>query len=326
MTKKTTVWIRGAGIAGLTAAWHLQRAGYRIVVTDTSGVGSGASGAWWALLNPATGIKATPATGFESGVLAFEAMADSLGVADAPWIRKGIVRPALDATLEKGFSASAKNPAWPDGWVDWSDDVHGLAGNGALTVHRGYAIDTRLWMTTIAHALRSSGAILREHVPASHQEASDVVVHATGADILSDPDWSHLKIHPIKGQLREVRVTGIRGRYPALSSRGYAVQIDDGHWILGSTYEHEFTDMEPDPAFDAYIVDRFKAMFPQPLGIELIGRWSGVRVGSANRSPILAEHPDKPGHWVITALGSKGLLYSQVLAQKLVRELDSRTV
>jgi glycine/D-amino acid oxidase-like deaminating enzyme len=111
-----------------------------------------------------------------------------------------------------------------------------------------------------------------------------------------------------------------------LSSRGYAVQIDDGHWILGSTYEHEFTDMEPDPAFDAYIVDRFKAMFPQPLGIEVIGRWSGVRVGSANRSPILAEHPDKPGHWVITALGSKGLLYSQVLAQKLVRELDSRTV
>lgn len=326
MTKKTKVWIRGAGIAGLTAAWHLQQAGFDVVVTDTAGVGSGASGAWWALLNPATGIKATPATGFEAGVLAFEAMAESLAVADAPWIRKGIVRPALDAVLEKGFKASAVNPAWPAGWVDWSVDVHGFAGNGALTVHRGYAIDTRLWMTTIAHALVARGGVVREFVPSSHAEPADVVLLATGAAVLSDPDWSHLNIHPIKGQLREVRVTGIRGRYPALSSRGYAVQIDHGHWILGSTYEHEFSDAEPDPAFDAYILDRFKAMFPQPLTLEIVGRWSGVRVGSANRAPILAEHPSKTRHWVITALGSKGLLYSQVLAQKLVRELDSQTV
>jgi glycine/D-amino acid oxidase-like deaminating enzyme len=326
MTKKTTVWIRGAGIAGLTAAWHLTRAGFDVVVTDTSGVGSGASGAWWALLNPATGVKATPATGFEAGVTAFEEMVVDLGLSEAPWIRKGIVRPALDATLEKGFSASAKNPAWPKGWVEWSEGIHALSGNGALTVHRGYAIDTRLWMTTIAHALTSLGVIVKEHVSSTHHESTDVVLHATGADIFSDPEWSHLKIHPIKGQLREVRVSGIRGRYPALSARGYAVQIDEGHWILGSTYEHEFHDVEPDPAFDAYIVDRFKAMFPQPLEIQIIGRWSGVRVGSANRAPILANHPRNMSHWVMTGLGSKGLLYSQVLSQTLVRELSSRTV
>lgn len=326
MTKKTTVWIRGAGIAGLTAAWHLTRAGHKVVVTDTSGVGSGASGAWWALLNPATGIKATPATDFEMGVTSFETMAVELGVDHAPWIRKGIVRPAIDKTLEKGFSASAKSLAWPAGWVEWKLDVHGLAGHGALEVHRGYAIDTRLWMTTITEALRKRGVEIREQVPDHHKVDSDVVLHATGADILQDPMWSHLNIHPIKGQLREVRVTGIKRAFPALSSRGYAVQIDDGHWVLGSTYEHEFIDSDPDPAFDAYILDRFRAMFPQPIEITIIGRWSGIRVGSGNRAPILAEHPDRPGHFVMTALGSKGLLYSQVLSHKLVRELSSRTV
>ena len=165
-----------------------------------------------------------------------------------------------------------------------------------------------------------------EHVPDHLSIDTDVVLHATGADILTDPIWSHLTIHAIKGQLREVKVTGIRGTYSALSSRGYAVQIDDGHWILGSTYEHEFTDPYPDSAFDAYILDRFRAMFPQPIEITIIGRWSGIRVGSGNRAPILAEHPTKPGHFVMTALGSKGLLYSQVLSHKLVRELSSRTV
>jgi glycine/D-amino acid oxidase-like deaminating enzyme len=326
MTKKTTVWIRGAGIAGLTAAWHLTRAGFKVIVTDSSGVGSGASGAWWTLLNPATGIKATPAAGFLEGVASFEAMANELGVGDAPWIREGIVRPAIDKTLAKGFSASAKSAAWPTGWVEWKESVHGLAGEGALIVHRGYAIDTRLWMTTITESLRSDGVELREHVPDHHSVSSDVVLDATGADILTDPTWAHLNIHPIKGQLREVRVSGIKGSFPALSSRGYAVQIDHGHWILGSTYEHEFTDGDPDPAFDAYILDRFRAMFPQPIDVTIIGRWSGIRVGSGNRTPILAEHPEKPGHFVMTALGSKGLLYSQVLSQRLVRELSSRTV
>lgn len=326
MTKKTTVWIRGAGIAGLTAAWYLNRAGFQVVVTETSGVGSGASGAWWTLLNPATGIKATPAAGFQEGVTAFETMAMDLGVAEAPWIRTGIVRPAIDNTLAKGFAASAKNSAWPKDWVEWKESVHGLAGDGALLVHRGYAVDTRLWMTTIVEALQSDGVDIREHVPDHHAVSSDVVLDATGADILTDPNWSHLNIHPIKGQLREVRVSGIKGSYKALSSRGYAVQIDQGHWILGSTYEHEFTDADPDPAYDAYIVDRFKAMFPQPVEVTIIGRWSGIRVGSGHRAPILAEHPDRPGHFVMTALGSKGMLYSQVLSLRLVRELGSRTV
>lgn len=326
MTKKTKVWIRGAGIAGLTAAWHLTKVGFDVVVTDTAGVGSGASGTWWALLNPATGIKASPAYGFKEGIESFECMMKDLSVNDVPWIRKGLVRPATDSNLAKGFAASAKNPEWPPGWVSWKEQMHGLAGKGALIVHRGYAIDSRLWMTTITEALKRNGVEVREHVPMHHKVNADVVLHATGADILQDPDWSHLNIHAIKGQLREVRVNGLKGDYPALSSRGYAVRVDEGHWVLGSTYEHEFADIHPDPAFDAYILDRFRAMFPQPLDVSIIGWWSGVRVGSANRIPILAEHPEKPGQFVMTALGSKGLLHSQVLSRRLVRELSSRTV
>ncbi len=321
MENKTDIWIKGAGLAGLTAAWYCAQAGLKVVVTDTSSVGSGASGTWWGLLNPATGIKALPSKGFQAAVESFEKMMTDLKVDSASWIRKGIVRPAIDKMLETNFKSSSKLSEWPAGWVKWSDSIHGLAGEGALHVNCGYAIDTRLWMTTIADHLRSKGVDIREDVPPHHTVASRFVLHATGADILTDPMWAHLRIHPIKGQLREIDVDGIRNDHPPLSARGYAVQVDARHWVIGSTYEHEFKDIDPDPLFDSYLIDRFKAMFPQPLDIKVIARWSGIRVGSYNRAPVFETHPTEKQHLVLTALGSKGLLYSQVLGKQVAEHV-----
>jgi glycine/D-amino acid oxidase-like deaminating enzyme len=106
-----------------------------------------------------------------------------------------------------------------------------------------------------------------------------------------------------------------------LSARGYAVQVDGRHWVIGSTYEHEFKDVDPDPLFDAYLIDRFKAMFPQPLDIKVMARWSGIRVGSFNRAPIFEAHPSETHHLALTALGSKGLLYSQVLGKQVAEHV-----
>lgn len=317
MENKTDIWIKGAGLAGLTAAWHCAQAGLKVVVTDTSSVGSGASGTWWGLLNPATGIKALPTKGFQAAVESFERMMVDLNLESVPWIRKGIVRPAIDKTLLANFKTSSRLAEWPKGWIKWMDSVHGLSGEGALLVNCGYAIDTRLWMTTIADDLRRRGVDIREDVALNHTVASRFVLHATGADILTDPMWSHLRLHPIKGQLREIDVNGIRIDHPTLSARGYAVQVDGRHWVIGSTYEHEFQDVNPDPLFDSYLIDRFKAMFPQPLDIRVMARWSGVRVGSHNRAPILEVHPVDKQHLVLTALGSKGLLYSQVFGKQV---------
>jgi len=321
MENKTDIWIKGAGLAGLTAAWYCTQAGLKVVVTDTSSVGSGASGTWWGLLNPATGIKALPTKGFKEAVHSFEKMMVDMNLESVPWIRKGIVRPAIDKTLISNFKTTANSAEWPSKWVHWSNSVHGLAGEGALHVNCGYAIDTRLWMTTIADHLRRKGVEIREDVPPHHTVASRFVLHATGADILTNPMWSHLRLHPIKGQLREIDVDGIRIDHPPLSARGYAVQVDGRHWVIGSTYEHEFRDIDPDPLFDSYLIDRFKAMFPQPLDLRVMARWSGIRVGSYNRTPIFDVHPTNKEHLVLTAMGSKGLLYSQVLGKQVAKHV-----
>lgn len=323
MTHTPDVWIRGAGIAGLTAAWYLAKAGVRVTLTDTSHLGAGASGMWWGLLNPATGVNPTPVKGVREAIIGFEVMREELGLREATWIRAGIWRPAVDKSLYNGFRKAVMNPDWPAGWLRWDDPVHGLSGNGILRVSAGYAIDTRLWLTTLADRLRSTGVEIREKAPSHLRIDAPIRIETVGASILGDPDWKHLKLHPIKGQLREVDVSGVRGQYPALSGRGYAVQVDDSRWVIGSTYEHDFKDSQPDPAYDGYLIDRFKALFPQPVSVTVVGRWSGVRVGTSTRVPLLAKHPAIPGRWAITGLGSKGLLYSQILGRELAARLTA---
>lgn len=323
MTHRTDVWIRGAGVAGLTAAWYCRNAGLSVVVTDTGLSGSGASGTWWALMNPATGVNPAPIPGIRQAMVGFEIMRGEMGVRDVPWIKAGIWRPAVDKALEKGFAKAAALPDWPAGWLRLDRPVHGLSGTALLRITTGYAIHMRLWLTTLADHLRDKGVDIRENVPAHHAVEARHRVDTVGADILQDAAWAHLRLHPIKGQLREIAVSGIRGTYPALSGRGYAIQTDGDRWIIGSTYEHDFTDAKPDPAYDSYLIDRFKALFPQPVSVEVVGRWAGIRVGSHNRQPILASHPGEPDRWVITGLGSKGLIHSQTLGQELAARLSS---
>lgn len=324
-TNRTDVWIRGAGVAGLTAAWYLRKAGLRVVVTDTGLIGSGASGTWWAMMNPATGVQPAPVPGIRQAMVGFEIMREELGLRDAPWIRSGIWRPAVDKALEKGFAKAAAHPDWPAGWLRLDRPVHGLSGTSLLRITAGFAVDMRLWLTSLATHLGGSGVDIRENVPAHHTVDAAHRVDTVGADILNDPTWSHLRLHPIKGQLRDVYVSGIRGSYPALSGRGYAIQTDGDRWIIGSTYEHDFTDAKPDPAYDAYLIDRFKALFPQPVSVTVVGRWAGIRVGSHNRQPVLAEHPSESGRWAITGLGSKGMIHSQILGQELAARLTSES-
>jgi glycine/D-amino acid oxidase-like deaminating enzyme len=323
MANRTDVWIRGGGVAGLTAAWHCHKAGLRVVLTDTGTIGSGASGAWWALMNPATGVNPTPVAGIRQAMVGFELMRNELGLDGVGWIRAGIWRPALDAALEKGFAKAAANPEWPAGWLRMDRPMHGLAGNGLLRVVAGYAVDMRLWLTAVAAWLGEQGVDIHEQVPPHHTVAATNQVDCVGTALLHDPAWAHLKLHPIKGQLREIVVDGIRGHYPALSARGYAIQTDSDRWIIGSTYEHDFTDSEPDAAYDAYLIDRFRALFPQPVSATVVGRWAGVRIGSHNRQPVLARHPEDGSRWAITGLGSKGLIYSQILGQDLANRLTN---
>ncbi|MEX2584889.1 MAG: FAD-dependent oxidoreductase, partial [Balneolaceae bacterium] len=93
--KRYDLIILGAGIAGLSVAAAARKAGLKTVVIDRAKPGSGASGAWMGLLNPATGRRAKKAWQAETALQAtlelFEEVQNDTG--ETFYWNNGVIRP-----------------------------------------------------------------------------------------------------------------------------------------------------------------------------------------------------------------------------------------
>ena len=106
---------------------------------------------------------------------------------------------------------------------------------------------------------------------------------------------------------------------PALSSGGYIVPAPDSdELILGSSFEHEFEDLQPSPEVTAHIIANAARTLPMLTDAAVTHEVAGVRVTRHSaRKPLLGPLPAFRRVWTFTALGAKGLLTAPLLAQGL---------
>ena len=157
-------------------------------------------------------------------------------------------------------------------------------------------------------------------------EAQHVVL-ALGDGFRHHPELTALPLHRIKGQtIRIARPDGL-GSLPTLSGFGY-IAPDGNTLVVGSSYEHEFDDLEPSAAESERLVAKAARMVPALAGARVLEARAGVRVTvprthSPQRLPLLGPLPGRRRVWTFTGLGSKGLLTAPLLARDLAAWLDA---
>jgi glycine/D-amino acid oxidase-like deaminating enzyme len=150
------------------------------------------------------------------------------------------------------------------------------------------------------------------------------LIFATGHSTGDSPFWKWLPLHLIKGQVAKFKTNGKPLSFShSISSLGYiALTGEKDTFVQGSTYEHNFVDLNPDEEGEAYLRKRMRRTLP---GLEesstVLEQWAGVRTSTPNRKPVLGRHPDHKNLHIFTGLGSKGLLYSKFLAEHYVEHL-----
>jgi tRNA 5-methylaminomethyl-2-thiouridine biosynthesis bifunctional protein len=99
-------------------------------------------------------------------------------------------------------------------------------------------------------------------------------------------------------------------------------------WLCGSTYQRGETDLEPRTRDHAANLERLAALLPEvaqqlapAFEHGLVGAWTGVRCASSDRRPFLGEV--KPGLWVSTAMGSRGLTFAALCGELLAARLHA---
>jgi tRNA 5-methylaminomethyl-2-thiouridine biosynthesis bifunctional protein len=140
---------------------------------------------------------------------------------------------------------------------------------------------------------------------------ADVVICAHGAAIPSDPAFTSMPVHTVRGQITQVASTTVSAALKTnLCYGGYISPGKDGFHIVGSTFQKWLSETAPLDQDDQSNLQQLAAAVPEITGLEVVGHRAALRVSSKDRFPIVGALDDARGRYVLTALGSHGIIAS----------------
>lgn len=321
--------VLGAGFCGMAVTWNLcQLQDVEVIVFDPKGIGKGTSSIAAGLLHPYAGAHAKLNWRAIEGMLA---TAKLLRVAEQTLGKtvstpQGMLRLAVTDPQIKDFSAC----------VDLYNDVHWhterechnavpqIIPHPGIFIDSAITIDCESYLQGLWQASAQRGARFEQTAIRSLKELDhfDCVIITLGANTTDIPELKHLPIKPTKGQVLEFLWPSHLATLPyPINSQAYLLMNPkQGSCIAGATYEKQFIDEAPDVTIAKQeIWPKVSAFFPKISDLELISCRAGIRAGTPMRKPLIAQIDERS--WVLTGMGSKGLLYHALFAEELVKNL-----
>ncbi|HSX37970.1 MAG TPA: FAD-dependent oxidoreductase [Chlamydiales bacterium] len=306
----------GAGFAGLGVSWHLCSRFHEVTLFDAKGIGGGASGIATGLMHPFIGRRAIRSwksvEGMrETGKLILIAEQALNAPVSAP---AGIFRPAITLQQQQDFSLRAKE----DAEAQWLE--HPVFGAG-LWIPKGITLYSRLYLQGLWKACHLKGAKLVQSAIHSLNdlEEYDAIVIAAGFESLRFAP--HLPLQVTKGQTLLCR--SVEKLPFSLVSVGHITPTEDPEICqIGSTYEHNYTDLAPDETAVFGLMRQVAKFYSKAEDFKILEIRSGARISRPKGYRPLIE---KINHktWVFTGLGSRGLLYHAWLGKQLAQEISA---
>lgn len=256
--------------------------------------------------------------------------------------KSGVLRPAQEEEIAEKMHRNFHEYNWPEGWISWMDEKEikefhpGISCvDGGVWLPVGLTVDIPTYLLNHARLLESRGVkfITGKNYQLTNSTQkwqisfddgrtieADHIVFCIGSSIYNHSLWNTIKTHTIKGQLAVLESKAPLDFEHAISSLGYITSLSGNEFVVGSTYEHNYDHQNPDRNGLDYLMKRFSQVFPSlAKNSTLKTQWSGVRVSTPNRMPVLGNNDQVQNCSIFTGLASKGLLYSAYLA-KLMSE------
>jgi tRNA 5-methylaminomethyl-2-thiouridine biosynthesis bifunctional protein len=162
-----------------------------------------------------------------------------------------------------------------------------------------------------------------------------VVACSMGTKALMSSIGIRLHLRPVRGQLSIFKVkegdAWIK-KLPSvgISGEGYCLPaklLDGGsyQWIVGSSFDEGEDDLSPREVSDDFNREQARGLVNYPDGdlraLTKVGEFVGVRCVAGDRLPIIGALPQRPGIFLATALGSRGILWSALAAKRVTAQL-----
>jgi glycine/D-amino acid oxidase-like deaminating enzyme len=325
--------IIGAGFAGLAVAYHLLKiSGSEITLFDGAGIGGEASGIAAGLLHTFTGPHAKLTRyGLEGMKSTFTLLEKAQQAHICPvYNSSGMLRLALTPQQEVDFNETAtKNKTVTYLTAEECQKLTpsispfpGIFIKDALTVY------TKEYLTGLFHYLSLKGVKFQKTAIKHLIELNtfDKIIVTAGASTKNFHELDHLQLSYTKGQILELEWPKNLPllKLPVNSESYIVMNQDNTSCIVGATFEKHFINSQPDEKeAQAYIMPKITAIIPGLKKAKIISCKAGIRVATPGHLPLVQKINDCL--CVFVGLGSKGLLYHSLYAEKICDLINSRT-
>jgi glycine/D-amino acid oxidase-like deaminating enzyme len=312
--------IIGAGFAGLSVAWHvLQMGGCEVTLFDSKGIGGGASGIAAGLMHPYVGEEGRRSVHADEGM---QASLHLIRTVEKEFKEKliseeGILRHMIHEKQRQRFLAH----------LEQFDDIEQV-GEQCFFLKSGVTLDCPRYLQGLWGLLRKRGAqlIISEITDLQALQGFDQIVVAAGAGIAGFPELKELRYSLLKGQVLHCTIPqGLVLPEKSVIAKGYIARAPQQNIChVGSTYERVYSDLLPSAALAKQLLfPPLTRFFPQAEQLEVFECKAAERViQRGHYFPIAAQISKKL--WVLSALGSRGLLYHALLGKQLAEALLSK--
>jgi glycine/D-amino acid oxidase-like deaminating enzyme len=308
----------GAGFSGLSVAWHLlSRQNCEVIVYDPRGIGGGASGIATGLVHPYAGEQVRRSLLAEEGMAATKKLiAEAQKNLDAAIIlQEGIIRYIQTEEQRQMFLSHEQY-----------GDVTPLA-DGSFWIESGMTIDCSLYLEGLSRSImEKGGTFVQMEVPSIESlEGFDHIVIAAGAGIKKFPELDGLATAVLKGQVLTCHVPD-QIDLPERSAigKGYiALSAQRNVCFVGSTYERDdLTESPNSERAKELLFEKIGQFFPDVHQLEISHCQAALRVlRRGHYFPFVGRVKDNL--WVLTAMGSRGLLYHAYLGEQLANAINN---
>lgn len=340
--------VLGSGLSGLSIANKLNERGWNVLVADPR-IAVNMDESTAGLVNPAMGRYAKP--GWKSAECHSELLSHIQNLIkitgrDDFVNFSNVLRPAINEELALAFQDSMSKYEWPTGWLEWisPDDSRNICSDlapnfGSLLIKSGFTIYAVKYLKTYIeylsdrgvkfHADRAhfkpnvSGTSFKVDLTNGEKVTSHYLITATGGETPDFDFWKEVKLHKVKGQIAIFESSRDLDWDVAISSMGYTLRSGKRLLVAGSTYEHTFSNVEPDKKGVSQIQKKLNKMVPGAIvDAKMVGQIAGLRVTTPNKLPVIGRHPLYQNLCIYTGMGSRGLLQSEYTARLLADHLS----
>ncbi len=340
----------GGGLAGAAVAWQLAQRGWQVQVLDAAPhPAAGASGLPAGLFTPNDSVDDTVLSQLSrSGVRCTLAVLQQLLLEGQDYEASGVLARRLDPERAAGTQVADiwSRPAEPqhlraaglpeDSAARW----HGVGGwvrpaqlVAALLQHPGIA-----WRGHTAVATLNAAGAGWELRDAQGRPVASAPLVVVAAGIQSQHVLGmELHLQPIRGQLS----FGPQSRAdaaPPWPVNGHGHFIPNAHsaqgpiWLAGASFARDDANGDIRPQDQDFNRQRLETLLPiaaqQLRDAPPAQAWAGVRCASRDRLPLAGpiDPVHRPGLWLHTAMGARGLTFALLTAELLVARLHHETL